>query len=271
MTHGFGRGFDERIADVVRGGMIHPPNRGPLTPDAEILPLARLGVPMIIYALETLGFVTIGSGSHGSRRNLGGGRVEVFMPRLYAVALHLALSSLAIDSPLSYSVIRAPFPPRGLPERRYFNSGVILVDMNRWRGMRVGLRALDAAWRVGENLALHDQDALNVALAGDWIALDRSRWIGDGMPGWSSETLITGPPPSSISCRHRSPGTGTAADPFTDRFFHYLDLTGFAGWRPWNPLGIRSTLVRVHRSVPFPPTVMRMIQDRVRRGLTRRA
>lgn len=74
-----------------------------------------------------------------------------------------------------------PVLKRGGPEcknmprvRDYFNAGVLLIDLNRWRENRVSEKAL-------EYLAQHpqspfsDQDALNVACNDLWKALD-PRW-----------------------------------------------------------------------------------------------
>ncbi|WP_035957692.1 glycosyltransferase family 8 protein [Bryobacter aggregatus] len=57
----------------------------------------------------------------------------------------------------------------------YFNAGVMLVDLQLWRRMGGGQKALAFA---GENWKLaryYDQDALNVVLAGKWKQLD-ARW-----------------------------------------------------------------------------------------------
>jgi lipopolysaccharide biosynthesis glycosyltransferase len=57
---------------------------------------------------------------------------------------------------------------------RYFNAGVLLMDLNRWRRERISERAL-------EYLTAHprspfaDQDALNLTCDGRWKALDE-RW-----------------------------------------------------------------------------------------------
>ena len=53
---------------------------------------------------------------------------------------------------------------------RYFNSGVLLMDLRRWRERRIAERALEYL-RVHSDARFPDQDALNVACDGDWLAL----------------------------------------------------------------------------------------------------
>jgi lipopolysaccharide biosynthesis glycosyltransferase len=64
-----------------------------------------------------------------------------------------------------------PLDPRLTPSDPYFNAGVLLIDLTEWRGHRIGERAVDYIKR--HRPPLMDQDALNAALAGRWVALDR--------------------------------------------------------------------------------------------------
>jgi len=57
----------------------------------------------------------------------------------------------------------------------YFNSGVLLVDMEKWRSDKVGSRALDYVRRSGPENRLWDQGALNAILCNKWKKLDR-KW-----------------------------------------------------------------------------------------------
>ncbi|WP_371346849.1 glycosyltransferase family 8 protein [Ancylobacter sp. IITR112] len=62
----------------------------------------------------------------------------------------------------------------GLPdEMRYFNSGVLLIDLDAWRRERLTERTLDFI-ASRPSLPMMDQDALNGALRGAWLALDES-------------------------------------------------------------------------------------------------
>lgn len=54
---------------------------------------------------------------------------------------------------------------------QYFNAGVLLIDIARWREMRISERALEYM-TANPDTPLADQDALNVACAGLWTPLD---------------------------------------------------------------------------------------------------
>jgi len=57
------------------------------------------------------------------------------------------------------------------PLKSYFNAGVLLIDLNRWRREDMGRRAREVLNREGAALTFRDQDALNLALTGEWKAL----------------------------------------------------------------------------------------------------
>jgi lipopolysaccharide biosynthesis glycosyltransferase len=57
----------------------------------------------------------------------------------------------------------------------YFNSGVLLFDLEQVRADGLLERAVEAARRAGERFSWPDQDALNVAFTGRWSAV-HPRW-----------------------------------------------------------------------------------------------
>jgi lipopolysaccharide biosynthesis glycosyltransferase len=59
-------------------------------------------------------------------------------------------------------------------ERRYFNAGVLLIDLKLWREQAVAKRAVEAALAHPE-FVFHDQDALNSVLWADYQELDH-KW-----------------------------------------------------------------------------------------------
>jgi lipopolysaccharide biosynthesis glycosyltransferase len=59
------------------------------------------------------------------------------------------------------------------PVRDYFNSGVLLIDLTRWREERLSERAIEYLDRCPQS-PFKDQDALNVACDGLWKKLDPS-------------------------------------------------------------------------------------------------
>ena len=107
-----------------------------------------------------------------------------------------SLSAL-FDMDLSESVLAAvpdPWEPhhqaRGpefwraagsVPSSAYFNSGVMVVDMNAWRMKAVTPRVMETLTEGAVPTRSVDQDALNAVLWRDWIPLDRE-W---NLPGSS--------------------------------------------------------------------------------------
>ncbi|GAB7026520.1 glycosyltransferase family 8 protein [Geotalea toluenoxydans] len=61
----------------------------------------------------------------------------------------------------------------------YFNSGVMLVNLDRWREERIGDKAHNFIRKHPDVLLLHDQDALNAVLCGKWLPLH---------PKWNLQT-----------------------------------------------------------------------------------
>jgi len=102
-------------------------------------------------------------------------------------------------------------------DRPYFNSGVMVVDLDRWRRERIGPRARALLGGIGTPLEHVDQDALNLVIDGRWTELDR-RWnvfpMGD--PGWA------GP---------RPPDHSDAAQARLEREAFVLHFTGRR--KPW--------------------------------------
>lgn len=58
------------------------------------------------------------------------------------------------------------------PNAPYFNAGVLLVDVDRWRSRAIGSRSRAFLKRFPRTRLL-DQDALNMVLVNDWTQLDK--------------------------------------------------------------------------------------------------
>lgn len=67
------------------------------------------------------------------------------------------------------------------PRAPYFNSGLLMIDLARWRALDVGRSALVHLASPFANGALADQEALNVVLAGRW---------GELHPRWNQQTPL---------------------------------------------------------------------------------
>jgi|FLYL01.1.fsa_nt_gi lipopolysaccharide biosynthesis glycosyltransferase len=61
------------------------------------------------------------------------------------------------------------------PTTPYFNSGVMLIDLEVWRAMGISEKAARFAKERGDVMRFSDQDALNAVVAGRWVRL-ADRW-----------------------------------------------------------------------------------------------
>ncbi len=130
-----------------------------------------------------------------------------------------------------------------IPEgSKYFNAGVLVLNLSKWRENHTAERIMDYVRDQHEHIRFHDQDGLNAILWQDWAELD-PRWnqmpqilqvaTAEDSP-FEREVfrLLTTRPyiihyasadkPWRFGCRH----------PATEQFFLYLDRTAFRGFRP---------------------------------------
>jgi lipopolysaccharide biosynthesis glycosyltransferase len=141
-----------------------------------------------------------------------------------------------------------PWNDLGLaPDLPYFNSGVLVIPLDRWRGAQVGKRALELMRHV--QFEHVDQGALNAVLVGEWEKLD-PRWnlTGGaldprGSLAWFTEGVdVMTAAIAHPAVVHFTRGTSLGrpwqlrcTHPFRDQWFEMLDRTSWAGWRPKPP------------------------------------
>jgi lipopolysaccharide biosynthesis glycosyltransferase len=130
----------------------------------------------------------------------------------------------------------------GLPEQtKYFNSGVLVLNLTKWRATNLSWRTIDYISTQQEFIRFHDQDGLNAVIAGQWGEIhpmwNQTPDIYRNWRNWEESFL-----PEEIYNRARySPQIihfassekpwNTALHPNRDLFYHYLDQTPWAGWR----------------------------------------
>ena len=154
--------------------------------------------------------------------------------------------AVAFDHPLQCQVASnqdsrpiANYPELGLSgEMPYFNAGIMLVNVARWRRERVAARALDCLRTNARHVRYWDQYALNVLCAGQWKKLD-ARWNQSSdvfqLPSWQRSHYNVGefwqvrrdpwivhfnnlPKPWDKDCVH----------PFRGLFFQHVEQTAWA-------------------------------------------
>jgi lipopolysaccharide biosynthesis glycosyltransferase len=128
------------------------------------------------------------------------------------------------------------------PESTYFNAGLLVVNLRKWRDDNIGFKFLEFIEKNRSIIQEHDQDALNAVLEGKWGELN-PRWnqlpqIHTVFSSWESspfsdpetyhavrnDPLIihyAGAKPWHLTCNH----------PAVDIFEQYLDQTAWAGTR----------------------------------------
>lgn len=77
------------------------------------------------------------------------------------------LQGRAVGASIEPTVNRARKEALGLGRLHYFNSGVLLIDLKRWRQEGTGERILSYYREHNGGLVANDQDAINGALAGE--------------------------------------------------------------------------------------------------------
>jgi lipopolysaccharide biosynthesis glycosyltransferase len=128
------------------------------------------------------------------------------------------------------------------PGSPFFNSGVMVVDLEEWRRRDVGTRALAL---LSEQSRMFDQCALNIVHEDDWTALP-PEWnlqtyhlFGDECLAYATE----GPERLDAAVRdpaivhftggsYNRPWQAPCGNPFRDEWLTYLDRTPWRGWRP---------------------------------------
>ena len=125
----------------------------------------------------------------------------------------------------------------GIPaDAPYFNSGVLLMNLRKWRELRTSERVF-AHLREHRDFIISDQCGLNAVLVGDWGELDfgwnwqipwREFRLGRATPPWLPQTERREIVHFTTSEKPWLPGCDYAERAL---FFEALDRTAWAGWR----------------------------------------
>jgi len=124
------------------------------------------------------------------------------------------VSSLYNGTPVVFN-----YAELGIPATtRYFNSGVMVINLKLWREQNVTARVIDYMERYQDQILYHDQGGLNAVLHDQWHRLDQ-RWNHTG----ALYPEIDWKPPAFS----REEWLKVKTDPF---IAHYL-----GGDKPWKP------------------------------------
>ena len=147
------------------------------------------------------------------------------------------------------------------PELPAFNSGVLLLNLKRWRETQVACRAFAYLRSLGRDVGWYEQEALNIVTNGDYRELE-SRW--NVPPRLAARE-------SQLGILHyltaAKPWHWDFAGPCRTPFFDALDRTPWSGWRPARPrLGqVRRLVKRVGKALRKRQHVLRNTWGKARR------
>jgi len=131
-------------------------------------------------------------------------------------------------------------------EAKYFNSGVLVINLKRWRDDQILDKFLNYIEKYKNSLIHHDQDVLNAVLVESWGELDHRwnvtpaiyhylSWQDSPVSEETFNQLINDPYIIHYATSAKPwavAKTGFKESfPFNDVFFHYLDYTVWSGWR----------------------------------------
>ena len=119
------------------------------------------------------------------------------------------------------------------PGTKYFNAGVMVIDLDKWRAHNVGHQAVKYLEDYKDRVYFWDQEALNAVLADQWGELD-SRW--NWHPALDQLTGLPNQSPPSPSIVHFNgnlkPWTFAGHGDYRALYRQYLDRTAWTGTRP---------------------------------------
>jgi lipopolysaccharide biosynthesis glycosyltransferase len=111
------------------------------------------------------------------------------------------------------------------PEAKYFNSGLLVIDMPKWRDMDLTNKVLACISKNKNYAAFPDQYGLNVVLINNWLELD---------PLWNCFPMSKAEKPFLIHFIGRKPifKKYDYNQEYKRLFFDYLNQTEWRGYQP---------------------------------------
>ena len=114
----------------------------------------------------------------------------------------------------------------GIPaDNLYFNSGLMIIDIEKWEKADVTNNVLDCISKNKKRLLYQDQYGLNAVLYADWVPLD---------PLWNRFAYSEEERPNLIHFTGRKPiyKSYEYSEKYRAIFYQYLRMTGFKKFKP---------------------------------------
>lgn len=113
----------------------------------------------------------------------------------------------------------------------YFNSGVLVFDLHRWRDSELSGRVIEYLGAHPEQMGMGEQNALNAVFAGSWGALD-SRW-NQQVWAWEKDHVSVFPPGILHFVHTSKPWLPTGAHWSNFIYDRYFRRCGWYGTLQW--------------------------------------
>jgi lipopolysaccharide biosynthesis glycosyltransferase len=127
------------------------------------------------------------------------------------------------------------------PENKYFNSGVLVINLQKWRAENISAKLFQYLEKYKDFVQHHDQEAMNVLFTGKWGEVE-PQWNQTpnffDYPSWKESPYKEIDYYNAVNnpCIVHFAGTAKPWNsfekyPLRELFFHYLDMTAWSGWR----------------------------------------
>lgn len=119
----------------------------------------------------------------------------------------------------------------------YFNAGVLVIDLERWRTCEVTPRLTAFLRSHGQDTWNADQEALNAVLVDEWVAIDRTwNYVTHVSESFLQEPEIEPNDPHIVHFAGRAkPWSNGALPLFAEDWYRVLDSTPWRGFTPPRP------------------------------------
>jgi lipopolysaccharide biosynthesis glycosyltransferase len=130
------------------------------------------------------------------------------------------------------------------PDAKYFNAGLMAIDVVKWRERNIATKVLDTINANIQFVNFADQYGLNVILINDWLELDKR---------WNSYSVLDYKDPYLIHFLDIKPifKSYKANQRYYDEFYKYLNLTSYKNFKPQSDLRrvFRKGLIKVGKII----------------------
>lgn len=155
---------------------------------------------------------------------------------------HYLLAALDTHFPNAASVLMNSEKLGIPPDRKYFNSGVLVVNLKKWRTQQISSKVIRYIDQHPENIRYPDQDGLNIVLADQWGELDLrwnqtpfiyyySSWQDSPFDQETYDNVTSDPWIVHFASKFKPWNTYRFHKQNQKLFYHYLDMTDWSGWR----------------------------------------